>query len=170
MRFGKQFIGKSIVSVKDGVMLGAVKDLYLDSAVRSVVGLYLGGQGLLSRRAQFIDRDDVVLFGVDAVLARDSDVVTDTDASSHWTNWVRRDKVQGRLAYTAGGTKVAMVDDVMLDDNMYLVGFSLSRVYIEGPVAEKRAVALEAVIEVEDPDGVMIIDLSKAEQQVLSAV
>lgn len=48
---------------------------------------------------------------------------------------------------------------------MRVIGFRLLRVFVEGPIAERRAVVREAVVEPGNEDEVMIIDLSKAESQ-----
>jgi hypothetical protein len=63
--------------------------------------------------------------------------------------------------------KVGTIDDVILDEAMRVIGFRLLRVFVEGPIAERRAAVREAVIEAGDEDKVMIIDLGKAERQSL---
>jgi hypothetical protein len=68
---------------------------------------------------------------------------------------------------TEGGTKVGSIDDVLLDENMQIVGYSLMRIQVEGPVAEKRAIAREAILELKGEEEAMIIDLGKAERQAL---
>jgi hypothetical protein len=44
------------------------------------------------------------------------------------------------------------------------VGFSLGRVFVEGPVAKNRMIMKAAVLDTGRDDGLMTIDLSKAEQ------
>lgn len=165
MQAGKDLIGKPIISISDGRQLGTVKDLYLDSGLNLVTGVFLGPQGLFSRKSLLIDRNDVMVFGVDVILAKHSDAVTDSSKAAQWAKWIRRDKLQGRQVATAGGTKVGTIDDVILDEAMRIVGFRLLRVFVEGPIAERRAVVREAVVEPGNEDEAMIIDLSKAESQ-----
>ena len=50
---------------------------------------------------------------------------------------------------------------------MRVIGFRLLRVFVEGPIAERRAMVREAVIDAGNEGDVMIIDLSKAERQSL---
>ncbi|MBC8249335.1 MAG: PRC-barrel domain-containing protein [Anaerolineales bacterium] len=169
MQAGKDLIGKQIISISDGRQLGTVKDLYLDSSLNLVVGVYLGAQGLFSRKSLLIERNNVMVFGVDAILAKHADAVTDSSKAVEWAKWIRRDKLQGWQVATAGGTKVGTIDDVILDEAMRVIGFRLLRVFVEGPIAERRAVAREAVIEAGNEDEVMIIDLSKAERQSLGS-
>lgn len=167
MQAGKDLIGKPIFSISDGRQLGTVKDLYLDTGLNLVAGVFLGAQGLFSRKSLLIERSNVMVFGVDAILAKHSDAVTDSSKAAEWAKWMRRDRMQGRQVATAGGTKVGTIDDVILDEAMRIIGFRLLRVFVEGPIAERRAVAREAVIEPGNEDEVMIIDLSKAERQSL---
>jgi hypothetical protein len=49
-----------------------------------------------------------------------------------------------------------------------VLGFSLSQVYISGPIADNHSVAIHTVQDVGHEDGVMTIDLEQAEQQELS--
>jgi len=167
MQAGKDLVGKPIFSISDGRQLGTVKDLYLDTGLSLVTGVFLGPQGLFSRKSSLIERNNVMVFGVDAILAKHSDAVTDSSKATEWAKWIRRDKLQGRQVATAGGTKVGTIDDVILDEAMRIIGFRLLRVFVEGPIAERRAVVREAVIEAGNEDEVMIIDLSKAERQSL---
>ena len=54
MFLGKDIIGNPVISVSDGRIIGRVKDLYLTPDCQSVVGLYLGSEGLFSRTAYLV--------------------------------------------------------------------------------------------------------------------
>ena len=167
MQAGKDLIGKPIFSISNGRQLGTVKDLYLDTGLNLVTGVFLGPQRLFSRKSLLIERSNVMVFGVDAILAKHSEAVTNSSKAAEWAKWMRRDRIQGRQVATVGETKVGTIDDVILDEAMRIIGFRLLRVFVEGPIAENRAVVREAVIEAGNEDDVMIIDLSKAERQSL---
>ena len=47
-------------------------------------------------------------------------------------------------------------------------GFSLSTVYVAGPIAENNAIARHTIQDVGQEDGSMTVDLEQAEQQELS--
>jgi uncharacterized protein YrrD len=168
MRLGKDLIDKLVVSVSDGRLVGKVKDLYLDNNLEAITGLYLGSEGIFSRKPTLLRRDQVILFGLDAVLVKDSNVVIDSEQIEEFATWLRRNDLQGREVDTSGGTKVGMIGDVILNDEGGVVGFKLARVFVEGPIAKKQAVARDVVIEVGQEDGIMTIDLTRAEQQSLS--
>lgn len=165
MRLAKDLIGKPIISISDGRQLGTVKDLYLDSYLTGVAGVYLGPVRLLGRRARLIHGKDVMVYGVDAVLVRNAQTAADSGAVPEWSTWVRRDRLHGRRAATAGGTRVGTIDDAILDESMQIIGFRLARVLVEGPIEERRALVRSAVVDVGNENDVMIVDLTKAEWQ-----
>jgi uncharacterized protein YrrD len=163
MRSGKDIIGKPIYSQSDGRLIGTVKDLYVDSEMNTITGIFVGSEGLISRRARLIPSDKVAILGVDAVLTMGSDVIRDGSEFGPSQNWIRRDSVQGRIMQTAGGTKVGSVGDLLFDDSK-VVAFALARVNVEGPIARNRVVMRTAVRDAGGFDGTMIVDLTEAEQ------
>jgi uncharacterized protein YrrD len=164
MRPGKDLIGKPIYSIVDGRMLGNVKDLYLDNNLDTLNGIYLGLEGLIKRKALLIQRDDVVVFGIDAILVKNGDVVTDDKQRPEIEGWLRLDKLRGREVDTPGGTKVGTVGDVMVGGAGEITGFALARVYVEGPVAEWGTLPRSALVDTGAQDRTMTVDLTKVEQ------
>jgi uncharacterized protein YrrD len=165
MRFSKDLIGKPIVSIDEGRHLGSVRDVYLDPDLMWLAGIHLGKEGLISRKSLLIPRDAIAVFGVDFVLATGGDVVTDEKETPAAEQWLRLDRLQGREVDTTGGTRVGTIGDVLLDAEARIVGFSLSRVFVEGPVAESRTIYQAAVVDKGNEDNVMTVDLAKVEQQ-----
>ena len=164
MRLGKELIGKPIYSMTDGRQLGNVKDIYLDLELDFLNGIFLGHEGLFNRKARVIARENIAVFGYDAVLVTDSDVETDNNDTPEVELWLRRENVQGRGIETPGGTKVGTVGDILFDEKAKVVGFSLARIFVDGPVAEKRIVMKGAVADAGGKDGIVTIDLAKAEK------
>jgi uncharacterized protein YrrD len=171
MFLGKDIIGNPVISVSEGRSIGKVKDVYLTMNLQSVAGIYLGSTGgLFSSRSSFLVKsEDVVTMGEDAVIVKHDDVIQEEkDISDIDETWLRRDELQGRTVESPGGTKIGKVGDVIINKEGKVLGFSLSQVYISGPVAENRSVAIHTVQDVGNEDGVMTIDLEQAEQQELS--
>lgn len=164
MRLGKDLNDKLVISVTDGRLLGKVKDLYIDVTLNELTGINLGSEGMLRRKAILIPRDDVVVFGVDAILVKNADVVTDDQEHDVAREWSRMSKVKGREVHTPGGTRLGSIGDVLLDENGRVAGFALSKVYVEGPLAERGVVLRETVVETGQVDGDMTIDLLKLEE------
>ncbi|HZD10957.1 MAG TPA: PRC-barrel domain-containing protein [Candidatus Binatia bacterium] len=165
MRYSKDLIGKSVVSVDEGRHIGTVRDVYLDQSLEWLAGVHLGKEGLISRRSLLIPREAITVFGVDVVLARSADVVTDDKKLPASETWLRLDKLQGREVDTTGGTKVGVIGDAILDEEARIIAFSLSRVYVEGPVAESRTIYQAAIVDNGQQDGTMTVDLTVVERQ-----
>jgi uncharacterized protein YrrD len=164
MRNGKDLIGKPIISIDRGRHLGTVRDLYVDNELRWLAGVYLGKDGLISRKSLIIRREDIVVFGEDVVLAKDVDVVTDDKTLEEASRWVRLDRLEGRQVDTPGGTRVGNIGDILLDDEARVTGVTLGRVHVEGPIAEKQIILQEAIVDSGSEDGAMTIELAKAER------
>jgi uncharacterized protein YrrD len=164
MRLGKELIGKPIYSMTDGRQLGNVKDIYLDLEISQLNGIFLGHEGLFNRKARVIARENIAVFGHDAVLVTDSDVETDSNDTPEVELWMRRENFQGRGIETPGGTKVGTVGDILFNEKAKVVGFSLARVFVTGPVADKRVVMKDAVADAGGKEGIVTVDLAKVEK------
>ncbi|MGD2145831.1 MAG: PRC-barrel domain-containing protein [Anaerolineae bacterium] len=164
MRLGKSLIGNPVFRITDGRKLGEVKDLYLDDDLTTVVGLFLGREGLLRPTPLFVERADIHLFGIDTVLATTTAVIREGGAAPEPPGWLRLDELRGREVHTPGGTRIGKIADVALDEAAQVTGFSLANLSVKGPVAEAAAVGRVAVEEATSADEAMTIDLSIAEQ------
>ena len=163
MRLGKDLVNKQIISITDGRSLGTAKDIYMDNELTAITGIYLGSEGLIKRKHFLITRSDVVVFGIDAILVRTSDVIAEENELPETVGWTRLSKLNKREVDTPGGTKVASIGDIILGEQGDISGFALSRVYVEGPIEKNGTIPRTAVIDTGDEDGVMTIDLTRAE-------
>lgn len=170
MHYSKEFVGKPVYSIDEGRQLGTVRDVYVDRALAWLAGVHLGREGLLSRKSLLIPREAIAVFGIDAVLAKQSDVVSDSKQTPESEQWLRLDDLAGRHVDTPAGTRVGAIGDVMLDEEARIVGFSLSRVHVTGPIAEHPVIPREALIDTGNDDGIMTIDLALAEKHSLQAL
>ena len=163
MRLGKDLVSKQIISITDGRSLGTAKDIYMNSELEAITGIYLGSEGLIKRKHFLITRAEVVVFGIDAILVRASDVIIEENDLPETVAWVRLSKLNKREVDTPGGTKVASIGDIILGEQGDITGFALSRVYVEGPIEKNGTIPRTAVIDTGGEDGVMTIDLTRAE-------
>ncbi|MEZ4515418.1 MAG: PRC-barrel domain-containing protein [Chloroflexota bacterium] len=163
-RLGKDLVNKAVVSLDEGRVLGRVQDVFLDPKLESLTGLVMGSQGLLKRKVLLIPRDAIAVLGVDAILVKNGDAVTDDQALPEAKSWLRREKLSGREVDTPGGTKLGTVGDVVLEDDGSVSAFALSRVYVEGPLSESRVVDRRAVVDIGQEDERMTADLTILEK------
>lgn len=167
MRLGNSLIGNPVFGSSDGRKLGEVKDLYLDDDLTSVVGIYLGREGLLRPTSLFVERGAIELFGIDALLAARTFTVQEGAEAPEPPGWLRLEQLRGREVWTPGGTKIGKVGDVALDEEARITGFSLVNLSVKGPVAEADAVARAALVDAEDEKGAMTLELAEAEKALL---
>ena len=163
MRLCKDLVGKSVVTIDTGQLIGEVKDICFLPDLTALAGIHLGKQGLLRRKSLVVPADAVRVFGIDMILVENEQALTDDKELPEAAKWLLLDKLEGREVDTAGGTKIGSIGDVVLDEDGKIVAFTLSRVNVEGPLAQSRLVYTSAIIDY-GVDGAMTIDLSRAEQ------
>lgn len=164
MRLGKDLFNKPIISITDGRLLGTVKDLYLNDQLYWLTGIHVGSEGLIKRKNFLIPRDSVIVFGIDAVLVKNADVITEGKDLVESETWPRLSKLKGRDVDTPGGTKVGTIGDIIIGEEGHITGFALAKVFVEGPIAQQGQIPREALIDTGNEDGVMTIDLPKVER------
>jgi uncharacterized protein YrrD len=165
----KDQLDKLLVSVTDGKKLGEIKDLYLDQDMRQIAAVFLGKEGLVNRRSLLVPRSAVQLFGVDAWLISGSDKVVDEEDSPEAGTFTLVGDLRGREIQSEGGTKVGVIEDVVFDDQGGVLGFSLGKVYMQGPLSERKAVARGAITSLGSKNKPMIAGLEEAEANALTA-
>jgi uncharacterized protein YrrD len=163
MRLGRDLVGKPIISVTDGRLIGNVKDIFVNQDLYWMAGIFVGQEGLLKRKALLIKRDSVVVFGIDAILVKKSDVIVNEQEVAEAEQWIRVSKLRGREVDTPGGTKVGTVGDIILSEEGHIDGFVLAKVFIEGPVAQQGTIPRQALVDAGSEDGIMTVDLPQVE-------
>ena len=166
----KEHSNKLLVSITDGKKLGDVKGLYLDLDMRRVAGVFLGMEGLINRKALAIPRSSVQVYGIDVWLVSGSDIVMALDEIPDSATFTLAGDLRGREVQTEGGTKLAVVEDVLLDSEARVLGFALGKVYAEGPLAERMAIAREAITDLGNEEKPMTAILSQAESLPVSSL
>jgi uncharacterized protein YrrD len=154
---------KPLISITDGKKLGEIKDLYLDRDMRQIAAVFLGKEGLISRKALMIPRSAVQVYGVDVWLIAGSDTVVGPDAIPESGTFTLIGDLRGRELQTEGGTKIAVIDHVILDREARVLGFGLGKVYAQGPLAERKVLARDAILDLGDPKKPMTVNLGQAE-------
>jgi uncharacterized protein YrrD len=159
----REHSGKPIFSMTDGKKLGEVKDLYLDQEMRQVAAVFLGKEGLINRKTLVIARSAVQVYGIDAWLVSGSDTVIGPEALPDSGTFTLIGDLRGRELQTEGGTKIGVIDHVILDGEARVLGFGLGKVYSQGPLAERKAIARDAILNLGSAKEPMTINLAQAE-------
>jgi sporulation protein YlmC with PRC-barrel domain len=78
-------------------------------------------------------------------------------------NFLVASDFRGREIQSEGGTLLGTVNDVLLDEEANVTGFSLNKIYVQGPLAERKAIARSAITNFGSKESPMTTLLAKAE-------
>ncbi len=158
---------KPLISITNGEMLGEVKDLYLDRELTQMKAVLAGTEGFISRHALVIARPHVQVYGLDVWLIAGEHTVVPLENVADSDSFVLAGNLRGREIQTEGGTKIGVIGDVLLDDEARVLGFALQKVHIQGPLAERRAIARSAITDTGSKGKPMLTVLEQAEAALL---
>jgi sporulation protein YlmC with PRC-barrel domain len=160
---GKELHNKWLITVTDGQRIGEIKDVYLDAAATQVMAVLLGKEGVLSRRSVVLDRSSIQVFGIDVWLVAATGRVSHLEDLPGSDAFILMSDLRGREIQTDRGAKIGAIGEVVLDREARVLGFTLSRVYVPGPLQDKKSVVRSAIVAVGSKELPVIADLSKAE-------
>jgi|SRR5688572_11605663 len=159
----KEQSNKPLISMTDGKKLGEIKDLYLDQDMRQISAVFLGKEGLINRKTLIIPRSAVQVFGVDVWLVSGSEIIAGPENIPESGTFTLVGDLRGRELQTEGGTKIGVIDHVILDNEAHVLGFGLSKVYSQGPLADRKMIARDAILNLGNSKEPMTINLAQAE-------
>jgi sporulation protein YlmC with PRC-barrel domain len=159
----RQILNKPLISLTDGKKIGEIKDLYFDEKLERIVAISLGSEGLINKKYFALDRANVAVLGIDAWLVKSSDVAVPAESLPEADRLILLSDVRGREIVTEGGTKIGAVDDVLIDTIGTVVGFALTRMVVQGPLAERKTIARSVISTIGSKTSAMTTDLGKAE-------
>ena len=137
--------GFQIISTTNGRILGKVEDLLINMKDLKVAGVVTSKGGLLDSKIEAIQRKDVQVWGEDVILVSDPEVIYPQDNIDGFEAWASAaDQIKGKEVLNTDGEKIAELDDVVVDSIGHIVGYDLSKVFIEGPVKESKRIHVNA--------------------------
>lgn len=167
MIIGKQHRNKPLISLTDGKHVGEVKDFFLDPQLKQLSAVFTGKEGLLSRKTFAVARGSIKVLGIDVWLVGGPDVVVNVDTLEGNDDFIKFDDVRGREIATEGGSKIAVVDDVLFDVDGKVLGFALSKVLVPGPLSERKAIHRDAISSCGGEKIPMVTVMNQAESLVI---
>ncbi len=144
----QKFYGNSIISISNGQIIAKVEDILIDPHALQVAALVTAkrGGGLLKREQEIdlILGDKVQVWGQDAVLVSDPDVIVKEGETPDSAKWLSvSEQLKGRDVISIDGQRIGKLNDVALDVKGTLVEYDLGQVFIEGPIAQSKRIAVE---------------------------
>ncbi|WP_409341598.1 PRC-barrel domain-containing protein [Paenibacillus sp. MBLB4367] len=127
LRKAYDILGLPVIEVNHGKRLGTAKDFWLDAEMHAQ-GVVLETKNWFTA-ARYIDWDDVVSFGEDAITVQGDWVLRDwEEAPDHICLVNGKRKLKGTPVLTVNGLQLGMVEDVYFSENMGkpIIGYELS--------------------------------------------
>lgn len=166
----REHLNKPLISITDGRDLGEIRGLYLDADMHQVAGVFVGKEGIINRKTLAVTRDEILVYGVDVWLVSGPDVVKPLDEIPESAAFILVSDLRGREIQTEGGTKLCVIDDVILDSEARVLGFTLGKVFAQGPLAERKAIVREAITHLGSKEQPMTAELAMAESQSITTL
>jgi uncharacterized protein YrrD len=141
MATAKEFRNKLMIATSDGKNLGKIKNVYFDSNVTKVTALYMGSEGFIMRKKLVIERSKVKTCGIDTCMVSNAEFVVDPKMVRGSSNFVLDKELEGRHIISEGGTEIATVDSVIIDESFNVTRFTLDKMPDSGPLASRKAIA-----------------------------
>lgn len=147
MHLSRALQGRSIVSVTNGQIVAKVEEILIDPTTRQVAAVITSKGSLLKREPgiEVIPGDAVQVWGRDVILVKRPEVIVKKDTLPGHEDWLTvSDQIKGHDVVGTDGTRIGQLNDVIIDAAGQLVGYSLARVFIQGPVAQSKRIAAKA--------------------------
>jgi uncharacterized protein YrrD len=147
MHLSRALQGRSIVSVTNGQIVAKVEEILIDPTTRQVAAVITSKGSLLKREPgiEVIPGEAVQVWGRDVILVKRPEVIVKKDTLPGHEDWLTvSDQIKGHDVVGTDGTRIGQLNDVIIDAAGQLVGYSLARVFIQGPVAQSKRIAAKA--------------------------
>ena len=160
IRLSAELRDKPVISITNGKIIAKVKDLLIDPAAVAISAVLFEEGGLLSRKTRIIPATAVQVWGEDVVLITGPDVlISKEQLPCHEQCLSVASQIKGRSVVSQDGTRIGEINDLVIDDEGRVVGYDLSKVFVEGTVAQTKRINIDATHAL-GPD-VLVIDRNK---------
>ena len=154
----RDIIGKPMITIQHGEIIGKVKDVLIDPDRYEIAALVLPGK-LFSRKTMVLPRHQVHVFGKDVILVKSNEAMPRDDTLENVSSLIAVTKqMRGQAVVTEQGLRIGVVDDVLINEQGKVVSYALTKVAVEGPIAESKRIPL-SYMRTLGPD-VIIVDSS----------
>jgi uncharacterized protein YrrD len=151
----RDLIGRLIVTITTGEIVGKVKDVLIDPQQWTIAALVLPSR-MFSRETIILPRSVVHVFGKDVVLVKSNETMARDDSLDQVASLLAvSGEMRGRSLATEQGLRLGVLDDLLVDEMGKVVAYELARVFVHGPLAESKQIPFSATRSV-GPDLIII--------------
>ncbi len=163
MTTARELNKKSIFVISDGRRLGDIKDLYIDATGQWIVAIFLGKEGVFSRRSLVLPVQSIQVPGVDCWLAAPAAEVVELSALEGHEHFMLVSDLRGREVATERQTRIGTVGDLVIGPRGEVAAIALGKVHVQGPLAQHGSIPRSAVISFGDKKSPVVINMAAAE-------
>ena len=164
MQHAKDLNKKPIYRISDGQQVGEIKDFYLDPGLTQMIAVFLGKEGMFTRKVLVLPLRDIQVRGIDCWLASPQAGCIDLKDWEGSDSFLLVDDLRGRAIHTAHQTPIGTLKDIFFDEHGRVVAIELGKVHVQGPLATSKLIPRTALMSLGDKKTPMIADLQAAEQ------
>jgi uncharacterized protein YrrD len=140
-RLSQEVKGFQVISVTNGEIIAEVQDVMIDLNNLQVAAVVTSKGNILKTKLELIVRDDVQVWGEDVILVSEPDVIHDEEELKGAGNWESSiEKVSGKKVIDTNGDQIGELNDVVIDSEAKILGYDLSSISLEGPVADTKRI------------------------------
>jgi uncharacterized protein YrrD len=141
----EHIVGNPVIEVTNGKLIAKVEDLHIDPVALKAAAAITSKNRLLRREVKAIPAAQVQVWGQDAVLAKNPEVIVgeeELDGSDGWLS--ASDDIRGFQIVAEDGTRVGTLSDVVLDHDGQLMGYEVTDVADSSRVAAANWIDVKA--------------------------
>ena len=156
----QELCGKPVISVTNGNIVARFEDVLIDPDTQQVAALVTSQGALSNHKTNVIPGRVVHVWGRDTILINRTDVLAQEDQLPGIEEWLSVSRhLKGRTVVSTEGTRIGQLYDVVIDTQGHIVGYDLTQVFVEGPLAHSMQVPAQAMRSLSRD--VLIVDLTK---------
>jgi uncharacterized protein YrrD len=140
----RKLIGSPLIVVTNGEMIGKVKDIEIDPSALRAVAVVTSTGTLLHRETEGVLAENVNVWGQDAILVKQPDVIVTEDRLDSRDGWMSADDLNHFDVVGEDGRRVGKLKDVVIDTHGQIMGYELAQVAIEGRIAAANYIDVKA--------------------------
>lgn len=131
----EELIGNPLISITNGELIAKVEDVRVDPKSLEAAAAITSAGGLLNREIEAVPADGVEVWGQDAILAKQPDVIVTAEELDGRDEWLSvSDDIRGYEVVAEDGTRIGTLADVALDSQGQIIGYEMADVAVEGRV------------------------------------
>jgi len=141
----QELIGNPVIGITNGEMIAKVEDVQIDpNTLKAAAAITFKGT-LLSREIEAIVAEQVEVWGPDAILVKQLDVIVKEEELDGRDQWLSAsDDIRGYEVVAEDGTRIGTVGDVVVDSQGQVMGYEMAEVVTEGRVDVAKWIDVKA--------------------------